>query len=236
MVGSWTRDAFPGSKRTVVPPSPAPTYTPFHLRSRVRRPTPIFPARRSESKRSAQPQRGKRIPGPQERRVCWVGGSPQRLASRQGFEPFGGERRGGGCSESPPPAPPLRKSHLGGARKWGSPTLLLEVPERRAGGRAVQARGYGHQVREDLASGSGPSGRGGSVHLWTLRRSFWLFQTLWWMREGEALFLLCTPAIWNGRPSAGGDLDCCCKERAVPGLLCPAGEQTGLPKAWKHLF
>lgn len=73
-------------------------------------------------------------------------------------------------------------------------------------------------MREDLASGSGPSGRGGSVHLWTLRRSFWLFQTLWWMRESEAHFLLCTPAIWNGRPSAGGDLDCGCKERAVPGL------------------
>jgi len=135
--------------------SPAPTYTPFHLRSRVRRPTPIFPAPRSESKRSAQPQGGKGIPGPQGRRVCGVGGSPQRLASRQGFEQVGGESRGGGCSGSHLSPPPLRKSHLGGAKEWGSPTLLLQAPERRAGGRAGQARGCGHQVRGDLASRPG---------------------------------------------------------------------------------
>lgn len=86
------------------------------------------------------------------------------------------------------PPPPLRKSHLGGAKEWGSPTLLPQAPERRAGGRAGQARGCGHQVRGDLASGPGaPRAEMGLSTFGPLGRSFWLFQPLWWMQEGEAL-------------------------------------------------
>lgn len=75
-------------------------------------------------------------------------GSPQRLESRQGSEPVGGERRGGGCGGSllsPRPSANRTWAEQGSAGAGRCAGRL----ERRAGGRAEKRRARGGQrVRE----------------------------------------------------------------------------------------
>lgn len=55
---------------------------------------------------------------------------------------------------------------------------------------------------------AGAAGRGGSFHVWAPRWVLLVVPGALTDAGRRGSFLLCTPAIWNGRPFAGGSLDC----------------------------
>lgn len=148
---SWAGDAFlPGCKRTCRS-APFPG-TGFHtLRSpqpalKIYRPTPTSPARRSRVKGVSIARVGRGFLAPWGDLCAGVRGDSPAPREETGFEPAGGERRGGAAGG----APSLRTSHLGGARECGSPA------EQSCGAR--RAKGCGHRVRESPAD-PGPAQR-----------------------------------------------------------------------------
>lgn len=187
VVRSWTRDAFPGSKRTRVLSFPRhPLLHPSTSAAESVDPRPPSLPGALESRRSAQPQGGKGIPGPQERRVCRagaVGGVPSARRVDRGSnrleESAGAEAAvGSHLSVRPPHPPALPQIAPGRSEGVGEPHAVPAgsgAKSRRACGKR-RARGCGHPMRGDLASRPGPRAEVGLSTFGPLGRSLWLLQ------------------------------------------------------------